>query len=56
MKRLEEELFIEYLEGNKQIDELMGSSYLQSLIITKLVYFLMSNLNNKYLVLTNGIE
>lgn len=45
----------EYLEGNKQIDELMGSSYLQSLIITKLVYFLMSNLNDKYLVLTNEI-
>ncbi|MDX1939994.1 MAG: Uma2 family endonuclease, partial [Saprospiraceae bacterium] len=36
-------------------EELMGSSYLQSLIITKLVYFLMSNLSNHYLVLTNEI-
>ena len=45
----------EYLKGKKQIDELMGSSYLQSLIITKLVYFLISNLSNKYIVLTNEI-
>jgi Uma2 family endonuclease len=45
----------EYLKGEKQIDELMGSSYLQSLIITKLVFLLMSNLNKSYLVLTNEI-
>lgn len=45
----------DYLKGNVQLDELMGSSYLQSLIITKLVYFLMSNLSDKYLVLTNEI-
>ena len=45
----------EYLKGKKQIDELMGSSYLQSLIITKLVFLLMSNLSKKYLVLTNEI-
>jgi len=45
----------EYLNGQKQIEELMGSSYLQSLIITKLVFLLMSNLSKKYLVLTNEI-
>ena len=28
----------EYLKGEKQIEELTGSSYLQSLIITKLVF------------------
>jgi len=44
-----------FLKGEKQIEELMGSSYLQSLIITKLVYFLMSNLDKKYLVLTNEV-
>lgn len=43
------------LKGKKQIDELMGSSYLQSLIITRLVYFLMSNLGSEYVVLTNEI-
>ncbi|MEM1323676.1 MAG: Uma2 family endonuclease [Bacteroidota bacterium] len=45
----------EYLKGNKQIEELMGSSYLQSLIITKLVFLLMSHLDKKYVVLTNEI-
>lgn len=43
------------LTGKKQIEELMGSSYLQSLIITKLVFLLMSNLGKKYVVLTNEI-
>ncbi len=45
----------EYLQGQKQIEELMGSSYLQSLIITKLVYLLMSNLGDSYQVLTNEV-
>ncbi len=45
----------EYLKGKKQIEELMGSSYLQSLIITKLVFLLMSNLSKKYQVLTNEV-
>ncbi len=45
----------EYLNGKKQLEELMGSSYLQSLIITKLVFLLMSNLNKEYIVLTNEI-
>lgn len=45
----------EYLNGTKQIEQLMGSSYLQSLIITRLVYFLMSNLGKEYVVLTNEI-
>jgi len=45
----------QYLNGKKQIEELMGSSYLQSLIITRLVYLLMSNLGKEYVVLTNEI-
>ena len=45
----------EYLKGGKQLEELMGSSYLQSLIITQLVFLLMSGLSKKYLVLTNEI-
>ena len=45
----------EYLNGQKQMEELMGSSYLQSLIITKLVFLLMSKLEKKYLVLTNEL-
>jgi len=45
----------EYLKSKKQIEQLIGSSYLQSLIITRLVYFLMSNLGNEYVVLTNEI-
>ena len=45
----------DYLNGTKQIDELMGSSYLQSLIISKLVFFLMSNLDKKFVVLTNEV-
>ena len=45
----------EYLKGTKQIDELMGSSYLQSLIISKLVFFLMSNLDKNFVVLTNEV-
>lgn len=45
----------EYLSGQKQIDELKGSSYLQSLIITRIVFLLMSNLGKEYVVLTNEI-
>ena len=44
-----------YLDGNKQLEELMGSSYLQSLIITRLVYLLMSSLGKEHLVLTNEV-
>lgn len=45
----------DYLNGTSEIEELMGSSYLQSLIISKLVYYLMSRLDKKYVVLTNEI-
>ncbi|MEM6965713.1 MAG: Uma2 family endonuclease, partial [Bacteroidota bacterium] len=45
-----------YLNGNKQLEELKGSSYLQSAIITHLVFILMSKLNsNEYRVLTNEL-
>ncbi len=45
----------DYLSGKKQIEELMGSSYIQSLIITNLVIFLGINLPKSYQVLTNEI-
>ena len=45
----------EYMQGEKNVDELLGITYLQSLIITKLVFLLMSNLGNDYVVLTNEI-
>ena len=45
----------DYLSGKKQLDEIMGSSYIQSLIITKLVILLGTNLAKKYRVLTNEI-
>lgn len=45
----------EYLEGVKQIEELMGSSLLQSLIISRLVFFLQLNLGSDYEVLTNEV-
>lgn len=38
----------DYLNGTTEIEELMGSSYLQSLIISKLVYYLMSRLDKNY--------
>ena len=43
------------LDGEKQPEEIIGSGYIQSLIITKLVFFLMSNLEERYLVLTNEV-
>ena len=45
----------EYLNGHKQFEEIMGSSYLQSLIITKLVIFLGNQLSKEYRLLTNEI-
>ncbi|MCO6489913.1 MAG: Uma2 family endonuclease [Phaeodactylibacter sp.] len=45
----------DYLNGNKQIEELMGSSILQSLIISRLVFLLQSNLGPDYEVLTNEV-
>ncbi len=46
----------DYLNGTKQLDEIMGSSYIQSLVITKLVYLLISKLDKKYQVLTSEVE
>ena len=43
------------LDGNKQFEELMGSSYIQSLIITNLVLLLGKKLPEAYRVLTNEI-
>ncbi|MEM6840678.1 MAG: Uma2 family endonuclease [Bacteroidota bacterium] len=45
----------DYLSGKKQLEELMGSSILQSLLVTELVYFLKSALGKKYQVLTNEL-
>ncbi len=46
----------EYLDGKKQIEELMGSSYLQSLIGTELVILLSQLLDmRKYRIMSNEI-
>ncbi len=47
--------FQDYLKGTKQLDEIMGSSLLQSLIISRLVFLLQSQLKGKYEILTNEI-
>ncbi|MEO0338372.1 MAG: Uma2 family endonuclease [Bacteroidota bacterium] len=44
-----------YLNNEKSIEELMGSSYLQSLIISKLVYILTHHLGIDFTVLTNEV-
>jgi len=45
----------EFLKGNKQIEELTGSSVIQSRIITRLVVLLELNLDLEYEVLTNEL-
>ncbi len=45
----------DYFNGKKQPEELTGSSYLPSLIITQLVYILMSKLGKDYKILTNEL-
>ena len=45
----------DFLNGSKQLDELMGSSFLQSDIITQLVILLGINLSKKFKVLTNEV-
>lgn len=44
-----------YLAGEIEKNDLMGSSYLQSLLITRLVFFLMTELGQDYTVLTNEV-
>lgn len=48
----------EYLDGAKTLEEIMGSSILQSLVVTDLVYALISGLDKKYRVLSSepGIQ
>lgn len=45
----------DYLNGNKQIEELMGSSKLQALIIAELIFILRSFLGDDYLIFTNEL-
>lgn len=45
----------DYLEGTKSLEEIMGSSYLQSDIVSLLLYALMSGLGKEYKVLTNEL-
>lgn len=45
----------DYLQGKKQLEEIRISSYIQSLIITKLVYLLISKLDAQYQVLTSEV-
>lgn len=42
-----------YLSGEKSIEEIMGSSYLPSLIISKLLISLSQQLGSKYTLLSN---
>ncbi len=44
-----------YLDGEKQIEELMASSFIQSLIISRLLFLLQSQLGNEYEPLTNEV-
>jgi Uma2 family endonuclease len=48
----------EYLDGAKTLEEIMGSSILQSSMVTDLVYALISGLDKKYRVLSSepGIQ
>lgn len=45
----------EYLQGDKSIEEVMGSSKLQSLIIAELIFLLRSFLGDEYLIFTNEL-
>ena len=45
----------EYLNGNKQIEEIMGSSLIPSMIISRLLFLLQSDLGFEYEVLTNKL-
>lgn len=45
----------DYLSGKKPAEALMGSSILQSLVISKLVQYLNNLLTNNFLVLTNEL-
>ena len=45
----------DYLEGTKSLEEITGSSYLQSDIMSLLLYALMSGLGKEYKVLTNEL-
>lgn len=45
----------QYLSGEKALEEIMGSSYLQSLLITQLVLLLGNRLSRRYQVLTNEL-
>jgi len=45
----------EYLTGNKQLEQLMGSSKLQSFLATELIFLIRSFLGIKYFVFSNEI-
>lgn len=45
----------DYLNGKKQIEELIGSSKLQSLIIAELIFLLRSFFGDDYLIFTNEL-
>ena len=45
----------EYLEGSKQMEEVMGSSKLQSIIIAELIFLLRGFLGDDYLIFTNEL-
>lgn len=44
-----------YIKGDKSLEEIMGSSFLQSLIVTELVFLLKTHAGNAFHVLTNEL-
>ena len=45
----------EYLDGTKTLEEIMGSSILQSFVVTDLVYSLISGISKEYKVLSSKL-
>jgi Uma2 family endonuclease len=45
----------DYLSGSKQIDEIMGSSKIQALIVAELIFLLKTFLGDDYLIFTNEV-
>jgi len=45
----------DYLKGQSQLEQIMGSSYLQSLIISQIVGLLIQKLGKDFIILTNEV-
>ena len=45
----------EYLNGNKKLEDIMGCSYLQSILVSNLIRLLDRKFGSRYVILTNEI-